>query len=148
MATVLIVIHLMVVLAMIALVLLQRSEGGALGIGGGGGGGISRRGSSNFLTKTTGVFAACFFATSIGLTALAKMETRPTDIFERIPGQETQITTLPQAPAGGAEAPGTGPGVLEALRGDEPAPPQEAPAAPEAPDGGLGPQQPPGPPTQ
>jgi preprotein translocase subunit SecG len=57
MSTVLIVIHLMVVLALIGLVLLQRSEGGALGIGGSGGV-MSGRGAGNVLTRTTGVLAA------------------------------------------------------------------------------------------
>ena len=58
MTTVLIVIHLIVVLAMIGLVLLQRSEGGALGIGGGGGGFMSGRGAANFLTRVTAGLAA------------------------------------------------------------------------------------------
>src|SRR3712207_7674439 len=87
MTTVLIVIHLMVVLAMIGLVLLQRSEGGALGIGGGSGAFLSGRGAGNVLTRSTGILAAVFFATSVGLALLARLETRPGDILDRIPGQ-------------------------------------------------------------
>ncbi len=73
MQTVLLVIHLIVALALIGAVLLQRSEGGALGIGGGGGGGnlFSARGVGNALTRTTAILALCFFITSIGLTLIA-----------------------------------------------------------------------------
>ena len=54
MQTVLIVIHLMIVVALVGVVLLQRSEGGALGIGGGSGGMMSARGAADALTRTTG----------------------------------------------------------------------------------------------
>ena len=62
MQTVIIVIHLMVVTAMIGVVLLQKSEGGGLGIGSTGGF-LSSRGTSNVLTRTTAILAATFFAT-------------------------------------------------------------------------------------
>ena len=69
MIAVLLVVHIMVAVSLIGVVLLQRSEGGALGIGGGGGGGfMTGRGAGNALTKTTAVLAAMFFATSMGLT--------------------------------------------------------------------------------
>jgi preprotein translocase subunit SecG len=74
MQTVLLVIHLIVALALIGAVLLQRSEGGALGIGSGGGGGgnlFSARGVGNALTRTTAILALCFFITSISLTLIA-----------------------------------------------------------------------------
>jgi preprotein translocase subunit SecG len=94
MGTVLIVIHLMVVLAMIGMVLLQRSEGGALGMGGGGGGGgggfMSARGAANVLTRSTGILAAAFFVTSITLSILAKYEARPTDVLDQVPVQTQQ----------------------------------------------------------
>jgi preprotein translocase subunit SecG len=85
MDTVIIVIHLMVVVALVGVVLLQRSEGGALGIGGGGF--MSVRGASNALTRTTAILAAAFFATSIALGVLAKLESRPGDVLDRIPAQ-------------------------------------------------------------
>jgi preprotein translocase subunit SecG len=68
----------MIALAMIVLVLLQRSEGGALGIGGGGSGDglMSGRGLGNALTRSTGILAGLFFVTSIGLTVLGTMENR------------------------------------------------------------------------
>ncbi len=75
METVILVIHLIVALTLIGVVLLQRSEGGALGIGGGGGGGagnlFTARGVGNALTRTTAWLAVGFFCTSIALTVIA-----------------------------------------------------------------------------
>ena len=76
MATVLLIIHIMIALALIGVVLLQRSEGGALGIGGGGGGGfMTGRGAANFLTRVTAGLAAAFFATSLLLSIIASQPT-------------------------------------------------------------------------
>ncbi|TIW78477.1 MAG: preprotein translocase subunit SecG, partial [Mesorhizobium sp.] len=71
METVLIVIHLMVVLALVGVVLLQRSEGGGLGIGGGSGF-MTARGAANALTRATAILAAAFFVTSLALSILAR----------------------------------------------------------------------------
>ena len=74
MSTVILLIHVMIAVAMVGVVLLQRSEGGALGIGGGGGAGgglMTGRSAGNALTKTTAILAACFFATSLVLSILA-----------------------------------------------------------------------------
>jgi preprotein translocase subunit SecG len=74
MQTVLLVIHLIIALALVGTILLQRSEGGALGIGGGGGNSgsiFSARGVGNALTRTTAILAVCFFVTSLALTVLA-----------------------------------------------------------------------------
>jgi preprotein translocase subunit SecG len=74
MQNVLLVIHLLIALALIGTVMMQRSEGGALGIGGGGPGSgnlFSGRGVGNALTRATAILAVCFFATSIALTILA-----------------------------------------------------------------------------
>ena len=71
MSTVLLLIHVMVAIALVGVVLLQRSEGGALGIGGGGGGFMTGRSAGNALTKTTAILAACFFATSLTLSIMA-----------------------------------------------------------------------------
>jgi preprotein translocase subunit SecG len=106
MTTVLLVIHVMVAIALICVVLLQRSEGGALGIGGGGGGFMTGRGAGNALTKTTGVLAAAFFATSLALTIIASRQSGPTSIFDQSGGAPVQGgggslpgLTLPKAPA-------------------------------------------------
>jgi len=95
MQTVLIVIHIMVVLALIATVLLQRSEGGALGIGGGGGF-MTGRGQANVLTRATAILGALFFATSLALTLLANANRPSKSIFEGT----VAPATAPGAPAG------------------------------------------------
>src|ERR1700742_5081819 len=87
MTTVLLLIHLMIAVALVALVLMQRSEGGALGIGGGGGGGfLTGRGTANLLTRVTAVLAAAFFVTSIVLSILAQHGAAPTSVFDRPSG--------------------------------------------------------------
>ncbi len=126
METVLIVIHLMVVIALVAVVMLQRSEGGALGIGGGGGGGfMSGRGQSNALTRATAILGAAFFFTSITLTLLANMNRAPRSVFDQV--QPNQQQTAPgQPPAGGT--------LFDQLQRQEQSAPVPAPAqAPGAP---------------
>lgn len=84
MANVLIVVYLLIVLALIGVILIQRSEGGALGIGGGGGGGLmTARGSANLLTRTTAILATLFFATAIGLTVLSELDRGTSSILDR-----------------------------------------------------------------
>ena len=82
MQQVVIVIHLMLVLALIGVVLLQRSEGGGLGIGSTGGF-MTSRGTANVLTRATAVLAGLFFVTSLLLSILAGLNRKPTSI---IPG--------------------------------------------------------------
>ncbi len=83
MQTVVILIHLMIVLAMVGLVLIQKSEGGGLGMGGGSGGGfMSSRGTANVLTRTTGILAALFFATSLFLSILASFDRKPRTVLD------------------------------------------------------------------
>jgi len=71
---VLLVAYLLIVLAMIAVILLQRSEGGGLGIGGNTGGLMTVRGQANLLTRTTAILAALFFALAIGLALLGFLD--------------------------------------------------------------------------
>ena len=73
MFTIILVIHVLVAVSLVGVVLLQRSEGGALGIGGGGGGGglMSGRSASNVLTKSTAGLAVAFMLTSIALAFLS-----------------------------------------------------------------------------
>jgi preprotein translocase subunit SecG len=119
MITVLIVIHLMLVAAMIGVVLLQKSEGGGLGIGSTGGF-MSSRGTANVLTRATAVLAAGFFATSLLLSILAGMERKPRSILNTGGGTPTEQ----QQPGGGQ---GGGGGVLDTLRQQEQQPTQPAP---------------------
>lgn len=126
MQTVVILIHLMIVLAMVGLVLLQKSEGGGLGMGGGTGGFLSSRGTANVLTRTTAILAALFFATSLFLSILASFDRKPRSILDS--GGGPAAPTVPSAPA---PAGGSG-GVLDVLRGGAPQPPQ-APSGPQVP---------------
>ncbi|MEE4212443.1 MAG: preprotein translocase subunit SecG [Parvularcula sp.] len=71
MIAIILTIHTMIVLALVGVVLLQRSEGGALGMGGGGGGFMSGRGAATALTRTTTVLAALFFTSSLILALVA-----------------------------------------------------------------------------
>jgi preprotein translocase subunit SecG len=76
--------NVLIVLALIGVILIQRSEGGALGIGGGGGGGLmTARGSANLLTRTTAILATLFFATAIGLTILSELDRGTSSILDR-----------------------------------------------------------------
>jgi preprotein translocase subunit SecG len=88
---VILIIHLIIAVLLIGLILLQKSEGGALGIGGSGAGGgnlFSARGVGNGLTRGTAILAVCFFATSIALTVLATRKTVPTSVFGDAPAAE------------------------------------------------------------
>ena len=124
MQTVLIVIHLMVVVALVIVVLLQRSEGGALGIGSSSTGGLfTGRGQANALTRATAVLAGIFFATSIALTVLASYSRAPRSIFEGQGGQTPAGQTAP--------ASGTGGGLLDELKNMQDRAPQNAPAQPQ-----------------
>ena len=99
MQTVIIVIHLMVI---IALVLMQRSEGGALGIGGAGNF-LSTRSQGNVLTRTTAIMAAAFFVTSIMLTLLTRFGEKPASILENVRSGQAPVSA-PAGQAGGAPA--------------------------------------------
>ena len=121
MQTVLIVFHLMVVIALVGTVLLQRSEGGALGVGGGGGF-MTGRGQANALTRAPAILAALFFATSLALTLLANYNRAPKSIIDTVPG----ATHQPAAPV----PPGATP--LDQLKKLEEQK-QQAPAVPEVP---------------
>ena len=119
MQTVLITFHLIIVVALVGVVLLQRSEGGALGIGGGGF--MTGRGQANALTRATAILGTLFFITSLALTVMANIGRAPKSIFEGV------------APAGQSEPAGN---VLDQLnqmeQRQQPAP--AAPAAPSAPE--------------
>ena len=126
MQTVIIVVHLMIVATLIATVLLQKSEGGGLGVGGGAGF-MSSRGTANLLTRTTAVLAVGFFVTSLFLSWIASYDRKPSSIIT--PTSQSQ-------PANGATpvAPPTSGGVLDSLKkADEQQQNQPAPSGPQAP---------------
>ena len=128
MQSVLIVIHILIVIALVAVVLLQRSEGGALGAGGGTGNFMTGRGQANALSRATAVLAALFFAPSLLMSVIAGWSRPPHSILEKGPG----------APAGQtAPAPINSGNILDQLKQlqgqpNQPAsPPAPGPAAPE-----------------
>ena len=99
MLNVLIVIHLLLALAMVGVILLQRSEGGALGIGGGGGV-MSGRAAGNLLTRATGILATGFFLTSIALAVLSHDRGRSGSLMDapiEAPQPQQQAPEAPQS---------------------------------------------------
>src|ERR1700681_2311126 len=83
MIVLLFVVHVMIALALIGVVMLQKSEGGALGMGGGGMSGfMTGRSTANLLTRTTAILAAAFFATSILLVMLGNYVRAPHSIVD------------------------------------------------------------------
>ena len=123
MSTVLLLIHLMIAIAHVGIILPQRSEGGALGIGGGGGGFMTGRSAGNALTKTTAILATCFFITSLLLSILAgRPGGTPTILGPAGEGGLAPIE-VPAAPPT-SQAPSAPPPT---------APPAPAPAAPQTP---------------
>ena len=96
MNTIILTIHLFIALALIISVLLQRSEGGALGIGGGGGGMMTGRAQANLLTRLTGVLAASFIATSLMLAIMASQSRKPQSIVDQ---GSKPVPSAPATPA-------------------------------------------------
>jgi preprotein translocase subunit SecG len=127
MISVIIVIHLMLVVALIGTVMLQKSEGG--GLVSSTSGFMTGRGTANVLTRTTALLAAGFFLTSLALSWLAGLDRKPTSIIN--PGGAGQEAPLsaPVAPLSS----GSG-GVLNQLQGGGPAAPGPAPSGPQVPE--------------
>ena len=100
MQAIVLVIHLLIAIALVAVVLLQRSEGGALGMGGGGGGMsgfVTGRNAASILTRATAGLAACFMVTSLILAVLAGTSDQATSIVE--PPAATQEEGKPSSPS-------------------------------------------------
>lgn len=119
MQEVLLVIYLMVVLALIGVVLIQRSEGGGLGVGGGSGF-MSARGTANALTRTTAILATLFFVLALAMSIYARYQPNATDVLDRIPGTTNN-----------------GNGVLDSLGGGQTTPSAPAAPAPVVPGNGV-----------
>ena len=126
MQSVLIVIHILIVVALIAVVLLQRSEGGALGAGGGTGSFMTGRGQANALSRATAVLGALFFATALLMSIISSWSRAPHSILGG-PAPAGQTAPTPISPGN----------ILDQLKQMEgastTAPSTPAPAAPSAP---------------
>jgi preprotein translocase subunit SecG len=114
MEQVVLVIHLLIALALVGVILLQKSDGGALGGLGGGmsGGGASfgglftARGGASFLTRTTAILAASFIATSLLLAILATGREEGSSILEDMPVEAPATAPQPDVPAAPSEPAG------------------------------------------
>jgi len=123
MENVLLIVHLILALCLIGVVLLQRSEGGGLGIGGGGGGVMSGRSAATALGKLTWAFAIAFICTSMGLTVIAARNSADTSVLDRI-GADVPAAA-PETDLGVPALPG-GDDLLPPTRDDAPALPPRA----------------------
>ncbi|MFC0632679.1 preprotein translocase subunit SecG [Brevundimonas balnearis] len=114
--TILLVVMILISLAMTGVILLQRSEGGALGMGGGPSGFMTARGAGNLLTQVTWILGALFFVCAIALTIVGNLERRSGSIIDAdavgaialdAPSAEAPAAAAPQpdAPAAGQAAP-------------------------------------------
>jgi preprotein translocase subunit SecG len=145
MEVVVLVIHLFIALGLIGVILLQRSEGGALGIGGGGTGGglFSARGAANVLTRTTAYLATAFFITSIALSLLAKHGATKGSILDGAATSQPAAPALPELPQGKPADPAAvpDPTAPSAPAAASPAPSAPKPPADEAPKAGAKPAE-------
>ena len=99
MEEIVLIVHLVLAISLVVAVLLQRSEGGALGMGGGTMGGLmTARGSANLLTRATGIIAALFITTSLILAILSANQSKPTSIMDRPVPAAPAEPAKPQSP--------------------------------------------------
>jgi len=99
METLLLIVHIILAILLIGSVLLQKSDGGALGIGGNSDNLISSRSAGNFLTKFTAVLAFLFIITSISLTLINKKDTSQKSIIDKIEQLDKNTNTQPKIPS-------------------------------------------------
>ena len=96
MENVILIINVILAILLVGIILLQKSEGGALGIGASQESFISSRSAGNFLTKATAIIATLFIITSISLTIISKPEISTTSVLEKV--KEKQDSSEPQIP--------------------------------------------------
>ena len=93
MQNVVLIIHLLLAVTLIGLVLLQRSEGGGLGIGGGGGGAVTSRAAGSAMTKLTWILAIAFICTSLGLTIIQVQKSSGSSVLDQLMPASEQSST-------------------------------------------------------
>jgi preprotein translocase subunit SecG len=134
MTPVLLVIHLMIAAALVGVVLIQRSEGGGLGMGGGGGGNfMTGRGTANLLTRITAALATGFFLTSLLLSILAGGGSKPASILDKLSGQGSSAPATSGTTTGGTTTDGGTGGTTPTTGGTTTTGGTPEPAAPSAP---------------
>lgn len=97
MENIILTIHVILAVLLIGSVLLQKSEGGALGIGGGSDSLMSSRGAGSFLTKFTSVVALLFIVTSISLTAINKDDNKGNSVLDKIEKKQDNLPKIPSS---------------------------------------------------
>ncbi|GLS87975.1 hypothetical protein GCM10010873_29490 [Cypionkella aquatica] len=140
MENVILTIHLILALLLIGVVLLQRSEGGGLGIGASGGA-ISGRAAATALGKVTWILAIGFIITSISMTLLASRTASTASVIDQLgaeqPAAPAPVSNLPAGgdllPPSSTDAPAPPPAATQAPDATAPAAPADAPAAPATP---------------
>ena len=96
MENIILILNIILAVLLVGIILLQKSEGGALGIGVSQDSFISSRSAGSFLTKATAIIATLFIVTSISLTIMSKEEFSSSSVLERI--EEKEDSTEPQIP--------------------------------------------------
>ena len=92
------IINIILAILLIGVILLQRSEGGALGLGVSQDNFVSSRSASSFLTKSTAIIATLFIITSISLTIMSKEEFSSTSVLEKVDEEEEKESSEPEIP--------------------------------------------------
>ncbi|HXH52904.1 MAG TPA: preprotein translocase subunit SecG [Sphingomicrobium sp.] len=122
--TFLLIVQTMVAAALVSVILMQRSEGGGLGVGGSSSGFMSARGAADFLTRSTAVLGALFVLLSITLAAIAGVSGEPAEIDTTLANQVAPAAPGPQG------APLADPGAAAPAEQGQPAQNQVEPAVP------------------
>lgn len=97
--TILLVVMILISVALTAVILLQRSEGGALGMGGGPSGFMTARGAGNLLTRTTSILGFLFFVCALTLTIVGNMERADRSIIDADAVGSIAVGAEPRRPA-------------------------------------------------
>jgi preprotein translocase subunit SecG len=105
MTILLLAVHILIAIALVGVILLQKSEGGALGMGGGMSGFMTGRSTANLLTRVTAVLAAAFMTTSVLLVVMHNRERAPRSIVDQGAPAAPAAPTAPPAPAAPAVPP-------------------------------------------
>jgi preprotein translocase subunit SecG len=105
----LLIVQTLVAVALIGVILMQRSEGGGLGVGGSSSGFMTARGAADFLTRSTSILGALFIVLSIVMAAIAGATREPTKIDTSLAGKTVPLQQSRPAPVRPAPAPATQP---------------------------------------
>ena len=98
MENIILVLNIILAIILVVIILLQKSEGGALGLGVSQDSFISSRSAGSFLTKATAIIATLFIITSISLTIISKEEFSSSSVLEKVEEEEEKNTSEPQIP--------------------------------------------------